>query len=142
MKSEESERTFRSGFNCAQAVFVPFAIECGLDEDDGYRIASAFGAGMGRMQETCGAVTGAFMAIGARHGFAKADDQGRKDLVLAKVKEFAARFREEFGTLLCKDLLGCDLNTEEGQRLHREKNQREEICMRCVKFASSMVEGG
>ena len=58
MKSEESERTFRAGFNCAQAVFVPFASECGIEEDEGYRIASAFGAGMGRMQETCGEVQG------------------------------------------------------------------------------------
>ncbi len=142
MKGEESERVFRSGFNCAQAVLVPFAEQYGLGAGTGEKAASAFGAGMGRMQETCGAVTGAFMAIGLKYGFTKDEDQKQKDLVLAKVKNFAAQFRAEFGTLRCKDLLGCDLNTDKGQKFHKEQGQRESICMKCVKFAASAVEKG
>jgi len=92
------------------------------------------------MQETCGAVTGAFMAIGLKYGFTKGDDQGQKDIVLQRTKEFAARFKDKFGTLLCKELLSCDLNTDEGQRLHKAQNQRELICMNCVKYSSSVVE--
>jgi C_GCAxxG_C_C family probable redox protein len=140
MKSDESEKAFRAGFNCAQAVFIPFARESGLGEEAAARIASSFGAGMGRMQETCGAVTGALMAMGLARGFAKADDQAGKDLALARTKEFIASFRAEFGTVLCKELLGCDLNTDEGQKFHKDSNQRELTCMRCVKFAASRVE--
>lgn len=58
VKSDESMRIFSEGFNCAQSVFVPFAEEYGLRSEDGNRISSSFGAGMGRTQETCGAVTG------------------------------------------------------------------------------------
>lgn len=140
MKSDEAGRTFLSGYNCAQSVFMPFATECGLDQSLAFKIASSFGAGMARLQETCGAVTGGFMAIGLRHGFSRADDQAARDIVLRQSKELAARFAKKFGTLKCRELLGCDLNTEEGQRIHKERNDREGICLDCVKFAASVVE--
>jgi C_GCAxxG_C_C family probable redox protein len=140
MKSEESGKVFRSGFNCAQSVFIPFAAESGLGRAEAARIASAFGAGMGRMQETCGAVTGALMSIGLRFGFERAEDQAGKDLALKKTKELLASFKAEFGTLLCKELLGLDLNTEEGQRFHKESGQREQVCAACVMRAAALVE--
>jgi len=141
MKSDEAGKAFMSGFNCAQSVFMPFAAEGGLDLAAAARIASSFGGGMARMQETCGAVTGGFMAIGLRRGFSKADDQAARDLVFAQSRELADRFKDKFGSLKCRDLLGCDLNTDEGMRLHKERNDREEICLKCVKFAASLVEG-
>jgi C_GCAxxG_C_C family probable redox protein len=140
MKSDESEKAFRAGFNCAQAVLIPFARDRELGEDEGARIASSFGAGMGKMQETCGAVTGAFMALGLRRGFERGDDQEGRARALRLTQDFIAAFKAEFGTLLCKDLLGCDLNTEEGQRVHKESKQREEICAKCVRFAAATVE--
>jgi len=141
MKSDESVQVYQSGFNCSQAVFVPFAKAHGLSEEIGSRIGSSFGGGMGKMQETCGAVTGAFMAIGLKHGFTKSDDHAQKEIVLARTKDFIAKFKAEFGTLLCKELLGCDLNTAEGQKFHKDHNQRDLICAKCVKFAASVVEG-
>jgi|WetSurMetagenome_2_1015567.scaffolds.fasta_scaffold239322_2 C_GCAxxG_C_C family probable redox protein len=141
MKSDEAGKTFMSGFNCAQSVFKPFAAEGGIGEEAGLRIASSFGAGMARLQETCGAVTGGFMAIGLRHGFSRADDQNSRDVVLRQSKELVARFKEKFGTIRCSDLLGCDLNTDEGQKFHKESGQREQVCLECVKFAASVVEG-
>jgi C_GCAxxG_C_C family probable redox protein len=140
MKSDESERLFRDGFNCAQSVFIPFALERGLSAEAASRTASSFGSGMGRMQETCGAVTGALMAIGLKHGFTKAEDQGQKDVVLERTKEFLAEFRKEFGKLKCRDFLAFDLNTDEGRKLSKEQNQKELICMHCVRFAASLVE--
>ena len=141
MKSDEAAKAFRDGYNCAQGVFLPFAEDYGLDAGTALLTASSFGAGMGRTQETCGAVTGALMAIGLKYGFTKPDDQARRDLVLQKTREFMGRFRGEFGTLKCRDLLGCDLNTEAGQAMHNEKDQREQICMKCVSYAASVVEG-
>jgi C_GCAxxG_C_C family probable redox protein len=140
MKSDEAEKLFRSGFNCAQSVFEPFARDFGLASETGMRIASSFGAGMGRLQETCGAVTGGLMALGLGFGFEKAEDQAGKDEALRRTKEFTAGFKTRFGTLLCRELLDCDLNTEEGQRFHKEQNQRELICMNCVKYAASSIE--
>jgi C_GCAxxG_C_C family probable redox protein len=140
MKSDEAEAVYRSGFNCAQSVLIPFAREGGLTEAEAARIASPFGAGMARMQETCGAVTGALMALGLERGFEKPGDQAGKDGILAEAKGFLARFKSELGTVLCKDFLGCDLNTEEGQAYHKATNQRELVCMNCVRRAAAIVE--
>jgi C_GCAxxG_C_C family probable redox protein len=140
MKGDEAAKTYQSGFNCAQSVFIPFAVESGISEKEASRIASAFGAGMARMQETCGAVTGGLMAMGLAFGFEKADDQAQKDVVLGRAKEFLAKCKVELGTLSCKELLGCDLNTAEGQAFHKAQNQRELICLNCVRKAAAIVE--
>jgi C_GCAxxG_C_C family probable redox protein len=140
MKQDESVDTFRAGFNCAQAVLKPFAEAYGLDGKTSHRIASVFGGGMARMQETCGAVTGAFMAIGLKYGFTTSSDQEQKKLVAQKGKKFADLFRKEFGALACRELLGCDFNTAEGNKKHVEENQRELICTNLVKRAAEIVE--
>jgi C_GCAxxG_C_C family probable redox protein len=141
VKSDDAGKIFMSGFNCAQSVIEPFAAESAMGAATGLRIASSFGGGMAKMQETCGAVTGGFMAIGLRHGFSRSDDQEARDVVLRQSRELAAKFKEKFGTLRCRDILGCDLNTEEGQRIHKETGQREGICLECVKFAAAVVAG-
>jgi C_GCAxxG_C_C family probable redox protein len=140
MKSKEAEQVFNEGYNCAQAVVLPVAGECSIAETDALRMASVFGAGMGRMQETCGAVTGAFMVIGLKYGFTRPDDQERRAIVLDKTKEFVREFKDAFGTLSCRELLKCNLNTEEGQRKHKEENQRKLICLECVARSARIVE--
>ena len=140
MKSDDSGKVFMSGFNCAQSVFVPFAAQTALGAEWAARVASPFGGGMGKSQQTCGAVTGGLMALGLEHGFDDAQDTEGKDSVLARTKEFMAGFRERFGTLQCRELLGCDLNTDEGQKAYKDKNHRETTCLDCVRHAAAAVE--
>jgi C_GCAxxG_C_C family probable redox protein len=90
---------FADGFNCSQAVFAAFADDFGLDGETALKIASGFGGGMGRMAETCGAVTGAMMVLGLKFGSAS-PDQKAKELVYAKVKAFADCFKARNGSLL------------------------------------------
>jgi C_GCAxxG_C_C family probable redox protein len=104
---------FADGFNCSQAVFSAFADDFGLDEDTALKVASGFGGGMGRMAETCGAITGAMMVLGLKFGSASPDWK-TKELVYEKVREFADCFKARNGSLLCRDLLGCDVSTPEG----------------------------
>ena len=63
-KSETALDYFRNKFNCSQAVFAAFGPAYGLSEDSCLKIGCAFGGGMGKQQLTCGAVTGALMALG------------------------------------------------------------------------------
>jgi len=84
------------------------------------KLASGFGGGMGRLAETCGAVTGAFMAMGLKFGAATAEREAREP-IYARVRELAARFKACHGSLICRDLLGCDLSTPEGFALAQEK---------------------
>ena len=57
---------FSEGFSCSQSVLAAFAPELGLDADAALRVSAAFGGGMGRLGDTCGAVTGALMVLGLR----------------------------------------------------------------------------
>ena len=67
-KTRHANERFKSGFNCSQSVLSAFAEDFGLSRDSCLRLASPFGSGIARMQETCGAVTGALMAIGLKYG--------------------------------------------------------------------------
>ena len=88
-----AELSFKNGFNCSQSVFSTFAPELGLDKETALKIADGFGAGMGYSAETCGAVTGAFMAIGLKYGRSKSDDDQAKEKINTLIKEFMHQFK-------------------------------------------------
>ena len=105
------------------------------------KITTGFGAGMARLQEVCGAVTGAFMVIGAKHGNVDAADRPSVGKTYQGVRKFAERFRELHGTILCRELLGgIDLNTDEGQKVLKEKNLSKTVCAQCVRDAAKILE--
>ena len=109
---EDIAKGFSEGFDCSMAVFSRLAPEIGMTEEEGKRLAACFGVGM--MQGTiCGAVSGAFMAIGAKYGNVEPGDMARKGLCLQKRQEFIDSFVKEFGSLTCPGLLGLDLRLEE-----------------------------
>jgi C_GCAxxG_C_C family probable redox protein len=141
MKEKESLDYFRNGFNCAQAVFAPFAKENGISETNALKIASGFGGGMGRLQATCGAVTGAYMAIGVKHGKSLGDEGNEKrEKTYGLVKIFNSEFIKIFSTTSCRELLQCDLNTEEGKKYAADHKLTEKVCERCVLEAVKIVE--
>ncbi len=112
-RSEKALFYFDNHFNCAQSVLVVFAEEAGFSEDEALRIATAFGGGIGRQQFTCGAVTGAAMALGLRFGKGKEDHEDKKKLTYEKTVELFDEFIQKNGTANCRELLnGLDLNTE------------------------------
>jgi C_GCAxxG_C_C family probable redox protein len=92
-KAEDSEKCFAEGFNCAQSVFSPFCEDLGLDKKTALKISSGFGGGMAHMNETCGAVTGAFMALGLKYGRFIANDIDAKAKTNGLVHEFAKEFK-------------------------------------------------
>ncbi len=131
---------FAKGFNCAQAVFSAYAPSFGVEDENALRISTGFGAGMGRLQETCGAVTGAIMVIGCRHGMVDPGDSAAKETAYAEVQDFARRFRALHRTTSCKELLGCDLTTPEGQKEFKDKGLAARVCASCVRDACTILE--
>ena len=141
MREEQALEYFRNGFNCAQAVFVVFAKELGIPEEQALKIAGGFGGGMGRLQGTCGAVTGAYMVIGLKHGKTIGDEGNEKrEKTYALVKNFDSEFKKMFSTTCCRDLLQCDLNTEEGKKFAADNKLTEKVCERCVTEGVKLVE--
>lgn len=131
---------FREGFNCAQSVFAAFTVDLGLERDAALRIASAFGGGIGRTGQTCGAVTGALMALGLRYGTTRADDKAAKEHMTALAREFLTRFRTRQGTTLCWELLGHDISTPDGHQAARDQGLFTSLCPKAVADAAEIVE--
>ena len=131
---------FKDGSSCSQAVFSTYATQLGLNREAALRIAGAFGGGMGHMGETCGAVTGAFMVIGLRYGRTIAGDRQSQDKTDSLVNEFVNKFKSRNTSIVCKELLGCDLSTPEGTSMAKEKNLFATICPKFVQDAAEIIE--
>lgn len=61
---EKAIVSFKAGLNCAQAVLTAYADDLSFDNNLALSVSCGFGGGMGRLQQTCGAVTGSFMVLG------------------------------------------------------------------------------
>ena len=96
---------FLKGYNCAQAVAVAFCDVTGLDEALAAKLSSSFGGGMGRLREVCGAVSGMLMVAGQLYGYSSTNDDGAKMAHYALVQELAGKFREQAGSIICREIL-------------------------------------
>ena len=97
---------FLGGYNCAQSVVVAFSDLTGLDKDFSAKFASSFGGGMGRMREVCGAVSGMLMVLGTLYGHDDTvEDDAQKKQLYKDVQALAAQFREECGSIICREIL-------------------------------------
>ena len=96
---------FLEGFNCAQAVAVAFCDVTGMDQKEAAKLASPFGGGMGRMREVCGAVSGMFMVLGFLYGYDNSDADSKKKELYKQVQELAERFKQENGSIICREIL-------------------------------------
>jgi C_GCAxxG_C_C family probable redox protein len=136
-KVQDAVACFKDGFNCSQAILSTYCDAFGLDEKTAMQISCGLGAGMGRLQETCGAVTGAYLLIGLKYGkFIKEDDPA-KEKTYALVREFAKQFEERNKTTNCRELLGIDLmNGDRQTAIERVKT----LCPKMVQDAAEIIE--
>lgn len=132
-RKELAVHEFKNGMNCAQAVLTSYCDELKLDRTVALAITSGFGSGMGRMQLTCGAVTGSYMAIGAYNGIKCKNNGEQKVKSTEMIQAFNKAFIAENKTISCKELLNFDISTPEGQQLAREKNLFGTVCVKCIK---------
>ncbi len=132
---------FLSGYNCAQAVLYAFRQEAGLEEDLALKIATGLGAGMGRKQEVCGAVTGGILVLGLRHGRGTAEDRSATATTYLRTRELMDRFAAKHGTCICRELLrGYDLATDEGLQRARADGMIDKVCRPCVQTVVQILE--
>ena len=127
-----------SKFNCAQTVFSLFAPDLGIDEKTALKIASGFGGGM-NCAETCGAVTGAYMVIGMKHGHSTSDPGGKANTKML-IRRFNEEFVKEHGSLICKKLTGFDISTPEGSLAAGEAGVFQNRCPVFIKTSCKILE--
>jgi len=129
---EKAIRTFRSGLNCAQAVITAYSEEMKFDNNLALNVSVGFGGGMGRLQKTCGAVTGSFMVLGIHNCKKLSDNKDRKETTYSMIQKFSQEFKLINGTTDCLELLKCDLKTEEGNLFAKENNLFGTVCEKCI----------
>ena len=130
---EEAVQLFENGYVCSQAVFAAFSEDYGLSKEQALKIGACFGSGM-RKGEVCGACTGALMALGLKYG----DDKAKSNEVCEK---FLDEFKNENGSIICRDLLECDIRTPEGVQFARDNGLFKEFCPKMVESAAKIVNG-
>lgn len=139
-KTEKAIRSFRSGLNCSQSVLNAYSDEMFIDNEFALSVSCGFGGGMGRLQETCGAVTGSFMVLGIYNSKKFADNKIRKEQTYAMIQKFSKKFKSIHSVMDCKTLMNCDLNTDEGQRYVVENNLHERVCEKCIADSIGIIE--
>lgn len=140
-KQEQAITTFSNNYNCAQAVFSSFSHDLGLSRDTALRLSTPFGAGMVYMQETCGAVSGALMAIGLKYGKGENGTQADRERAYDMAQHFIAEFKKQHGSTNCLKLLNnIKLSTPEGMAYAIEHNVFKTHCARYVQDAVTITE--
>ena len=92
---EKAAELFLSGYNCAQSIYAAFAPQLGISEKQAAKMASALGGGLCRMRETCGAISGGMMVLGALKGYDTPDDEAKK-ILYARGQRIMKQFKESF----------------------------------------------
>jgi C_GCAxxG_C_C family probable redox protein len=139
-KIEKAISSFKDGYNCAQSVILAFKDDLGFDENQALSMSVGFGGGMGRLQEKCGAVTGAFMVIGLYASKMNQDNISRKNQSYAMIQQFDEKFKSLHQTTQCSELLNCDLRSADGHAYAVENKLFEKICQKCLRDAIVIVE--
>jgi C_GCAxxG_C_C family probable redox protein len=103
---ETARNYFLEGYNCAQSIALAYHDVMGIDKELSATMAAPFGGGMGRLREVCGTVSGMFMVAGFIAPNAQPNDTANKKSCYALVQSLAERFREENGSIVCRELLG------------------------------------
>ena len=124
-------------FNCAQAIFSTYCEDFGLDKETALKLSCGLGGGLGRLGHVCGAVSGACLIIGLKHGKFLPDDTESRKNTYALVHEFGKRFEERNQTLNCRELLQIDLQDGDRQKV---KERTHEVCPRVLKDAAEILE--
>lgn len=129
-------KRFLEGYNCAQSVLLTMFEHWNDKNELIPKIATAFGAGIGRCGSICGALTGGVMAIGTKYGTNEPSTEKRLRAYELASKLYR-KFEEQNGTVFCRELIGYNLsNPEELEEAYKSKVFE----TKCVKFVSGVVE--
>lgn len=125
---EETIKKHNKGYNCAQAVACTYSDMTGLDEETVFKLTEGLGAGMGNMEGTCGAVSGACVLAGLINSSGNMEAPDSKGKTYKLSKEILNKFKEDKGSVVCKELKGI----ETGKVLCS--------CEECIKDAARIAE--
>lgn len=139
--SELAKALFLEGYNCSQSVSAAYADAFGLDRDTMLRLSTSFGAGIGRMRKTCGAVCGMFIIAGLKTGTISGEDQEGKRKNYETVRAMADAFRKKNQSTTCMTLLGLRKAEKSARPSERTPDYyQSRPCLKMVLDACAIIE--
>lgn len=139
--SDIAVELFLKGYNCTQSVLGAFSVELGLDFEQAIKLASSFGAGMGRLREVCGALTGEFMVAGLIFGYTDEKDRKAKTEHYKLIQEIAQYFENKNGSIICRELLGLQTKKSHPVPQKRDSNYyKKRPCKELVRLAAEHMD--
>jgi C_GCAxxG_C_C family probable redox protein len=139
-KVEESVSLFEQGFSCSQAILSTYGPGLGMDRDIALKSAEGFVGGIACLGHTCGAVVGAIMVIGLKYGRTEAKDRKSQAKTVKTVRRFLKGFEERQGTTMCRELLGCSIDTPVKEKAAQVRGLFSDVCPRAVRDAAEVLE--
>lgn len=127
-RAERAIACHNKAYNCAQSVAFAFLDKVDIDPETLFKVTEGLGLGMGGMEGTCGAVTAACVIAGAKNSTVEMGGPGSKGATYKISKEIVRRFKEESGSVICKELKGVETGTPA------------KACPDCVKDAARILE--
>lgn len=136
---QEAKNCFKQGLNCSECVMTAMLnnFETGLPAEV-ITLATGFGGGMGHTKNTCGAITGAVMALSAMVG--RKNPMAKETMperiaelqdIYAVVGKMVNEIKDEYGTLICSEL-SDPLGDWEGKA--RKRN-----CMQMITYCAGLA---
>lgn len=142
-RKEKAVRLFQEGYNCSQSVFLAYSDLFDLDRETACRISASFGAGMGRMREVCGTVSGMSLVAGLINGAVEGPDTQGKKHNYETVQKMAAEFKKRSGgSIICRELLGLsgDAPIQAAPEERTEGYYKKRPCIRLIQDAVEIIE--
>ena len=139
--ARRSGELFNHGFCCSESVLQAIAESRGIQSDLVPRIATGLCAGIARTGGLCGAVSGGVLGISLITGRSSPDAPREENHRL--VRAFLNVCEAKFGSANCERLLGCRLDTPEGQSFFKEHHLREKCAgytSEAARIASRLLE--
>lgn len=136
-RGEQAKANFLQGYNCTQALMLAFSDLLPLGDETLKAVALPMGGGMGRLRQTCGSVTGAFLCLGLLF------PEKSKNEMYALVQEFARRFREKNGSINCGELLsgaGLQVDTAPVAEARTPAYYKKRPCPDLIRDAADVLE--
>lgn len=139
-KIETALKQFEDGYVCAQVVLSAYAEESGLDVETALKLSTAFGGGIARTGQICGAVAGALLAIGLKHGLNSLEDSTSKDRTYNLSKDLMTSFTQKFSSLQCRSLINVDISTDTGLQSAKDQELFSTLCPQYIRHVMQFLE--
>ena len=140
-RKEQAINNFKKGYNCSQSIVLAFSDLVSINESDLLKLTSPFGGGMGRLRETCGAVSGCFIILGLLYGYDEPESGQLKAQLYERVQKIGLDFESNQGSLECRQLLNLKEKHSSSVPSERTKDFYDNRpCLRLVSYAAEILE--